>query len=281
MNATKSMERGKLWLEGLAEHAAKTVMETPSVLEATVPLGDQGEVILALAVVADPASGFPRALHGEFGLEQAWAVAARIRQYVEEDATRSTRRPILAIVDTPGQAFGRVEEQQCISVACAAAVDAYIAARRAGHPLLTLIVGRAISGSFLAHGLQADRILAIEDDGVMMHAMSPQSIARITRRTLAEVTEQAASSMPMSYSIENAHRLGVVHTLIPGISAEAPTAANTSIVKEALSRALCEVREEAKNGVRDVDGVKDNPNRVATATVERLMREQWNLDDLA
>jgi biotin-independent malonate decarboxylase gamma subunit len=255
-------------------------MDTRSILEATVNLGDPSEPVLALTVTPDPASRLPRAAHGEFGLEQAWTIAARIRQSINEDAARGMRRPILAIVDTPGQAFGRLEEQQCISVACAAAVDAYIAARRAGHPLLAFIVGRAISGSFLAHGLQAQRILAINGDGVIMHAMSPQSIARITRRTVEEVIEQAASSMPMSYSIENAHRLGVVHTLIEGISPEAPIPASVSIVKEALCRTLTEIRDEAKRGVRYAARVKDNPSRVGTATIERLMREQWNPDHL-
>ena len=46
-----------------------------------------------------------------------------------------------------------------------------------GHPVVALVVGKAISGGFLAHGLQAHRLLALDARGVMVHAMPKESAA--------------------------------------------------------------------------------------------------------
>lgn len=55
-------------------------------------------------------------------------------------------------------------------------------ARKAGHPIVAMVIGRAISGAFLCHGLQADHILALSKDfGTMIHVMPLTSIARITK----------------------------------------------------------------------------------------------------
>ena len=267
--------RGRLWLEALSGREAEPVLNTPSVLSARVALPPVASAALALAVVPDVCSRMPRATHGEMGLEQAWTLAARIRQCIADDEGSAERTPILAVVDTPGQAFGRVEEERCISAACAASVEAYAAARAAGHPLLTLIVGRAISGSFLAHGLQGDAILALGGEDIMMHAMSRQSIARVTRRTLAEVAQDAAVVLPMSYAIEDAHRLGIVDTVIPGISGtsvDAPRPEDVATVRGHLAAALA-ARTTMK---QRYEAATANPHRLATAEVRRTLRMQWN-----
>jgi biotin-independent malonate decarboxylase gamma subunit len=261
-------DRARVWMECLAGHEAQAVLGTPSVLSAEVPLGDTQA--LALGVVRDPESRLPRAANGELGLQQAWALAARVRQLVAESEGCAERRPILAIVDAPGQAFGRVEEQRGLSVACAAAIDAYAAARKAGHPVLALIVGRALSGAYLAHGTQSDRVLALAGDDVLMHVMSRQSIARITRRTTAEIAELTASVLPMSYAIRDAWRLGLVDRLIEGVNAAEPSAADAEMVRYELTVTLTAVRNGAARA-----GLDRNSTRSATVAVQRLMRSQW------
>jgi malonate decarboxylase gamma subunit len=37
--------------------------------------------------------------------------------------------------------------------------------------VIALLVGKAMSGAFLAHGYQANRLIALRDPGVMVHAM--------------------------------------------------------------------------------------------------------------
>ena len=109
------------------------------------------------------------------GLEQGWLLARAVRKAIAEDAQSGTRRPIVAIVDVKSQAYGYREETLGIHLACAAAVDAYASARDAGHPVVALIVGPAMSGAFLAHGYQANRILALDAPGTLVHAMGKEA----------------------------------------------------------------------------------------------------------
>jgi biotin-independent malonate decarboxylase gamma subunit len=61
--------------------------------------------------------------------------------------------------------------------------------------VIGLIVGKAMSGAFLAHGYQANRLIAINDKGVLVHAMGKASAARITLRTV-EALEKLAATIP-------------------------------------------------------------------------------------
>ena len=269
--AVSRLNRSRLWLECLSGVSAEETSTTPSVITAEVELA--GERVLAIGIVPDPLSRFPRAAAGEVGLEQAWALAACVDQFIADERRAGTQRAILAIVDTCGQAYGRIEEQRCISAASAAAVDAYARARSAGHPVLTLVAGAAVSGAFLAHGLQSDHIFALADEQTSMYAMSAQSIARITRRTLAEVLVTAKTTLPMSFAIEDAHRLGIIDTLIEGIHVEEPTAGDLAIVRGFLAEALIEHRR----GKAIRANISENEDRRATQTVQATMREQWSL----
>src|SRR5215212_633043 len=141
----------------------------------------RGERARFLTVVPDPEARFPRARSGELGLEEGWALARRVREVVTADDDRGDRRALIAIVDVPGQPYGYREELLGLHLALAAAVDAYATARLAGHPVVALVVGQAISGAFLAHGMQANRILALDDSGVAVQVMSKRSTARVTR----------------------------------------------------------------------------------------------------
>src|SRR6202034_4751419 len=114
-----------------------------------------------------------------------------------------TRHPIVAIVDVASQAYGRCEEKLGVHLACAAAADAYASARLAGHPVIALLVGSAMSGAFLAHGYQANRILALDSPGVLVHAMSKQAAARITRRTVEALEQLGERIVPIAYDVRS------------------------------------------------------------------------------
>lgn len=272
------VDLGRLWLETLSGGKVTSTLSTPSVLTADVSLGSSpADTAVAIAIGRDQDSLLPRATNGELGLEQAWTLAEYLRGFVLSEQHTQTKRPILAIVDSPGQAFGRIEEERCISVAAAAAVDAYAAARRSGHIVLTIVVGKAMSGSFLAHGMQSDHITALEGEGIAMQAMSLHSIARITDRTLAEIEENSATILPMSYAIRDAHRLGLVDALIPGIRAAAPTEDDLKHIKKYLSETLATLRRTGPSP-RNLD---DNAHRQATVAVHRAMRDQWRVFDEA
>src|SRR5258708_35740193 len=107
-----------------------------------------------------------------------------------------------------------------IHLACAAAVDAYASARDAGHPVIALIVGPAMSGAFLAHGYQANRIVALDAPGTMVHAMGKEAAARVTRRTVEALDALGETIVPMSYSMASFAKLGLPDRLMEAGNAD-------------------------------------------------------------
>ena len=263
--------RGRVWFAALTGEPGIVAGGAASVLRGDARLG--GELARFLAVVPNPNSRFPRARNGEVGLEEGWTLAKYVRETIDGHAAGGARRPIVAIVDVTSQAYGRTEELMAIHVACAAAADAYASARLAGHPIVALLVGRAMSGGFLAHGYQANRILALDDPNVLVHAMSKAAAARITRRSLAELDALGETVLPMSYDIRTYARLGLLHELIDGVNADAPVPSEITRVRDALTAAVA----DARNGPRDLTHRLTGPARAGSAEVRRRMAEQWSV----
>ena len=222
----------------------------------------------------DARNRFPRARHGELGLDEGWALAHHVREAIAADRS-GTKRPIIAIVDVQSQAYGRTEALLGIHLSLAAAADAYATARMVGHPVVALIVGAALSGGLLAHGDQAHRLLALDDPGVIVHAMRKQSAARITRRTVAELDELGKTVIPMSYDIRQFAKLGLLHELIEGIDADAPSTAQIAAVKERLVAAIADIRENPGDLTSRLDNPQAQVHRAASIEVRRRLAEQW------
>jgi malonate decarboxylase beta subunit len=265
------MSRGRVWFEALA--GAIPDGEPASVLCADGTV--RGGSARFLAVVPDPEATFPRARNGELGLEEGWALARRVRQAVAEDD--GEQRALVAVVDVPGQPYGYREELLGVHLALAAAVDAYATARLAGHPVVALVVGQAISGAFLAHGMQADRILALYDSGVAVQVMSKRSTARVTRRSVEELDEIAREVPATAYDIASFARLGALHRLIDGIDAAEPDAEDVEMVRDALAEAIYSARHD---GSTDLSGRFASPearqHRDASLQVRKRLAEEWS-----
>ena len=184
--------RGLQWFNALSAGAPPVDGFPASLRVADGVLGEQK--VRFVAVVTDAQNRFPRARNGEVGLLEGWGLA----KAVDEAIARGDKRPLIAIVDVPSQAYGRREEALGIHQALAAAADSYARARLAGHPVIALLVGKAMSGAFLAHGYQANRLIALRDPGVMVHAMGKASAARVTLRSVEELEALAASVPPMA-----------------------------------------------------------------------------------
>ncbi|MDS0525830.1 biotin-independent malonate decarboxylase subunit beta [Clostridium sp. SHJSY1] len=271
----KVMSRGRLWFEKLTGISDIKVGNVESVLYADVEL--DGENVRYIAVVPNPNNRFPRARKGEVGLEEGWTIAKYVREAMEEDADKEKKRPIIAVVDVPSQAYGYKEELLGIFQSCAGAVDAYASARYAGHPIISLLVGPAISGAFLTHGYQANRIIALDDPGVLVHAMSKQSAARITKRTVEELDEAAKKVPSMAYDIKSYSTLGALEELVSGIDAEAPKVEDIETIKEKLTKAIEVTRA---SGVKDLSNrltsEKAITGRAAGIKVRNRLKEEWN-----
>ena len=95
-------------------------------------------------------------------------------------------------------------------------------------PVIGLIVGKAMSGAFLAHGYQANRIIALNDPGVMVHAMGKASAARVTMRSVDDLERLAADVPPMAYDIDSYATLGLLWRLLAVGSADRPSDADVA-----------------------------------------------------
>lgn len=266
--------RGRTWIKALAGIANTWNDEVPSVLCVDAEL--KGELVRYIAVVPNPDSRFPRARKGEVGLEEAWTIAKYIREAVKEDEHKTNPRPIIAVVDVPSQAYGYKEELLGIHQALAGAVDAYATARYAGHPVIALLVGPSISGAFLAHGYQADRIIAFDDPKVMVHAMSKQSAARITRRSIEELEAASLKVPSIAYDIRSYETLGALHELISGIHTDKPEKKDIEKVSDSIKDAILLTRNSPRDLRNRLTSDKALEGRGASIKVRQRMKEEWN-----
>jgi malonate decarboxylase gamma subunit len=270
---TPLSSRGRTWFQALAEKAQPVDTRLGSVLVADATWG--GERVRLLAIVPDQRNRFPRAQHGELGLEEGWALAHHVREAIAADSS-DAKRPIIAIVDVQSQAYGRLEALLGIHLSLAAAADAYATARMAGHPVVALIVGTALSGGLLAHGDQAHRLLALDAPGVIVHAMRKASAARITRRTVEELDELGKTVIPMAYDIRQFAKLGLLHELIAGIDADAPSAAQVAQVEERVAAAIADIRKRPGDLTARLDNPEAKVHRAASIEVRKRLAEQWD-----
>ncbi|SIR48116.1 MAG: biotin-independent malonate decarboxylase subunit gamma [Pseudomonas rhizophila] len=261
--------RGLRWFEALSDGATPLAGLPASLKVADVTLGEQN--VRLLAVVADPDSRFPRARNGEVGLLEGWGLAKAVDEAIDADRDASSKRALIAIVDVPSQAYGRREEALGIHQALAGAADSYARARLAGHPVIGLLVGKAMSGAFLAHGYQANRLIALRDPGVMVHAMGKASAARVTLRSVEELEALAASVPPMAYDIDSFSSLGLLWETLSVEQIEQPNAADLARVRDCLQQAINEVA----GAPRDLSSRLGATHRAASSTVRQLLRAQW------
>ncbi|KEA51050.1 malonate decarboxylase subunit gamma [Mangrovibacter sp. MFB070] len=234
--------RAAVWLDKLASGAQRMPGLCPSVQVADATL--DGQFVRFIAVVPDANNHYPRAARGEVGLLEGWTLAKVVNRTIEEDAENSVKRPIIAVIDVPSQAYGRREEAFGIHQALAGAAGAYAKARLAGHPVVGLIVGKAMSGAFLAHGYQANRLIAFNDDNVLIHAMGKASAARITLRTVESLEKLASTIPPMAYDIKNYSTLGLLSELLDIANPDAPTPDDITLVTKTVAQAVSDARND-------------------------------------
>ncbi len=265
---TKLNSRGAVWLDKLAPNAPRMGGLCPSVQVADGELN--GETVRFIAVVPDADNHFPRAAKGEVGLLEGWTLAKVVNETIDADKNAGVKRPIVAVIDVPSQAYGRREEAFGIHQALAGAAGAYARARLAGHPVIGLIVGKAMSGAFLAHGYQANRLIAINDQGVLVHAMGKASAARITLRTAEALERLAATIPPMAYDISNYATLGLLSDLLNVSNPDAPSDADLALVEISVQKAITDARQDPSLKCR-----LGAENRRSSALVREKMRAAW------
>jgi malonate decarboxylase gamma subunit len=270
---THHASRGAMWLRLLTggahpAHDWTTVHACDAILA--------GRPARYIAVVPDPDNAFPRARDGEVGLVEGWRLAQAVREVIAMDRDAPAKRPIVAVIDVPSQAYGRREEAYGIHQALAGAVAAYADARQAGHPVIGLIVGLAMSGAFLAHGYQANRLIALDDPAVAVHAMGKASAARVTLRSVEALEKLAASVPPMAYDIKSFASLGILHEVLQLTNLALPDEQDIALVHGALEAALADILEDPR---RDLSSRLRGRHRGASRQVRALLASEWEAAD--
>lgn len=156
---------------------------------------------------------FPVVFGGVIGMEEAYKMANAVYDTMETDKDKpvAEKRAIVLIVDTPGNGPGKLEEIAGMNKATGSYQLALAEARKAGHPIVAMVIGRAISGAFLCHGLQADHILALSKEwGTMIHVMPLTSISRITKMDIERLEELSTSNPVFAAGVDFFYKLGGV-----------------------------------------------------------------------
>lgn len=261
--------RGACWFDLLTKPATMQNLSVSSVRVADGELG--GKACRFISIVPDSNNHFPRAVNGEVGLLEGITLAREVNAVIKADAQSNNKRALILIVDVPSQAYGRREESLGIHQALASAVSAYAKARQSGHPVISLLVGKAMSGAYLAHGYQANRIIALSDEGVLVHAMGKAAAARVTQRTEAELDQLATENPPMAYDLKSYASLGLIDNLLEVESATQPTENDKRLVKQVLVDTLLGIQPNDTGIARRLNG----ENREASRRVRELLNAQW------
>jgi len=261
--------RGAIWLAALTRQADPAAGYPASVRIVDADLA--GAPCRYICVLPDPANPYPRARAGEVGLIEGWALAQAVHEVIDADRD-GRKRTIVAVVDVSSQAYGRREEAFGIHEALAGAAGAYASARLAGHPIIGLLVGKAMSGAFLAHGYQANRLIALNDAGVMVHAMGKSAAARVTMRSVEDLERLAADVPPMAYDIASFASLGLLWKLLDVHDADGPDAHDLSAVRLALEAARHDILQDAQRDLRSRLG---GANRQASSRVRERLAALW------
>jgi biotin-independent malonate decarboxylase gamma subunit len=109
----------------------------------------------------------------------------------------------------------------------------------------------------------------------VIQAMRKESAARVTRRTVEQLAELGKTIIPMSYDIRQFAKLGLLHELIAGIDADAPSAAHVAKVKERVIAAIADIRKNPGDLTSRLNNPEAKVHRAASIEVRRRLAEQW------
>jgi biotin-independent malonate decarboxylase gamma subunit len=259
--------RGAVWFERITGDVARVPSLPASVMAADVAC--DGVETRVLAVVPDPHGRYPRARSGEVGIDEGHGIARAVR---ETPASSS----ILAIVDVPGQAFGRREEDEGLHAALARAVEAYAVKRRTGTRIAALVVGKAISGAFLAHGMQAGWIGALRDPRIEVHVMSETATARVTRMEPDRIARLAGEIPATSRDIEQFASFGAIDALFDVRDPDDPSDEECKRVLLAVGTALSDPHLGLRNPLARLNARTARASRALARDVRDRLDRAWD-----
>lgn len=143
----------------------------------------------------------------DVGVELALRLATEVLRVVREHPGRA----ILALVDSRGQRMSKRDELLGLNGYLGHLAACVELARRAGHRILALVHGQAASGSFLALGMMADEIHAVE--GANLSVMNLPAMSKVTKIPLERLERLSRGSPVLAPGLANYVALGCVRSI--------------------------------------------------------------------
>ena len=144
------------------------------------------------------------------GVDLAFALAGAVLDVVE----REPGATIVLLVDTGGQRLSRRDELLGNAGYLAHLAECFEVARGLGHRLVAVVHGDAVSGAFLAIGLIADEVYALESATIRVMALPAMS--RITTIPLDRLEALSRTSPILGPGPAHYGRLGAVEAVWSG-----------------------------------------------------------------
>ncbi len=143
----------------------------------------------------------------DVGVELALRLATEVLRVVRDHPGR----PILTLVDTRGQRMSKRDEVLGLNGYLGHLATCVELARQAGHKVLALVHGQAASGSFLALGMMADEIHAV--DGASLSVMNLPAMSKVTKIPLERLERLSRGSPVLAPGLANYVALGCVRSI--------------------------------------------------------------------
>ncbi len=96
----------------------------------------------------------------------------------------------------------------------------------------------------------------------------------MTQRSVAELDALGETIIPMAYNIRQYARFGLLHELITGIDADAPSAGRVAKVKACLTAAIADIRVAPGDLTRRLNSPEAKVHRAASIEVRLRIAEQ-------
>lgn len=136
------------------------------------------------------------------GVELALAMATEVLRTVREHPGR----PIVLLIDTQGQRLRHRDELLGINVYMGHLAQCLEVARRAGHRIVSLVYGRAVSGGYITGGMMADSCHALVSAEISV--MNLPAMARVTKIPQERLEALAESSPVFAPGASNYLKMG-------------------------------------------------------------------------
>ncbi len=143
----------------------------------------------------------------DVGVELALRLATEVLRVVRDHPGR----PILTLVDTRGQRMSKRDEVLGLNGYLGHLAACVELARQAGHKIVALVHGQAASGSFLALGMMADEIHAV--DGASLSVMNLPAMSKVTKIPLERLERLSRGSPVLAPGLANYVALGCVRSI--------------------------------------------------------------------